>query len=125
VDILDLSCSRTITALFYDLPPDGGGNEYSRKATKQTDTADQREVSEELQTANGISDVLVEVCVGIVSGNLPRSEQFLPPPPGHSGKLRGLSGGEDTPLVERHSEFSLQFGGNGVGREPKRPDDIL
>ena len=76
-------------------------------------------------TASGISDVLVEVLIGIVPGDLPCPEQFLPFPPAHLRQRRRLPGGEDAPLVERHGKLPLQLGGNGVGGEPKRLDDIL
>ncbi len=47
---------------------------------------------EELLTASGISDVPVEVLVGVMPGDLPCPEQFLPLPPGHLGKRRRLPG---------------------------------
>ena len=56
---------------------------------------------EELLAASGIGDVPVEVLVGVVPGDLPCPEQFLPLPPGHSRKSRCLPGGEDATLVER------------------------
>jgi len=56
---------------------------------------------EELLTASGIGDVLVEVIVGVMPGDLPCPEQFLPLPPGHPCKRRCFPGGEDAPLVER------------------------
>jgi len=56
---------------------------------------------EELQTASGIGDVLIEVLVGITPGDLSCPEQFLPLPPGHPCKSRCFPGGKDAPLVER------------------------
>jgi len=56
---------------------------------------------EELLTASGIGDVPVEILVGVMPGDLPCPEQFLPLPPGHPCKSRRLPGGEDAPLVER------------------------
>jgi len=76
-------------------------------------------------SASGIGNVQVEVLIGVMPRNLPCPKEFLPFPPVHLCKSRRLPGREDAPLVERHGKFSLQFDGNGIGREPKRLDDIL
>ncbi len=76
-------------------------------------------------SASGIGNVPVEVLIGVMPRNLPCPKEFLPFPPVHLCKSRRLPGREDAPLVERHCKLSLQFDGNGIGREPKRLDDIL
>ena len=96
----------------------GGAGRYSRPSRGES-------TARSILSASGIGNVLVKVLLGIVPGNLPCPEQFLPFPPVHPGKSRRLPGREDAPLVERHCKFPLQFDGNDIGREPKRLDDIL
>ena len=76
-------------------------------------------------TASAQALVPVEVLISIMPGDLPCPEQFLPFPPVHPCKSGCLPGREYAPLVECHCKLPLQLDGNGIGREPKRLDDIL
>lgn len=83
--------------------PRGGIHTDEKRRSKLMRPINERWISgEELQTASGIGDILVEAFAGVVPGNLSCSEQFLP-----TGSSRQV------PLPSRK-------GGCPAGRAPQR-----